>query len=357
MRVLLEAGTDLCNPDISSELAGPCFEANALRIEASESTFYLQLHFDYYASGPLVQQDSPTRTVLDTTQSFNVVFSSDRSSDRFTGKPVSQTTGLYYEYHRWYDPSTGRFISKDPFPGIVSDPQSLNGYTYASDSPTTYSDPTGLAFICSACGPPPCPSFWKDPFGSFSCGLSRTPTPVADVVAGYDLAVEGLDWAYSELSGGGEATAAGDVTAGAKAGTGVTTTTSTGGITVTTDTTRIATTNLRVATSELSSDVGETQSIQLSQHALDRLPRIVSAFNLVDKGEALDLVKSVVTGGALNPAESEGSVLAYEGVFPGIVRGAPEVMRPLGLRVLYDIENEIVTTAYPFRIPWWPEFF
>ncbi len=34
---------------------------------------------------------------------------------KFTGKPVSQTTGLYYDYRRWYDPAIGRFISKDPF--------------------------------------------------------------------------------------------------------------------------------------------------------------------------------------------------------------------------------------------------
>ena len=48
---------------------------------------------------------------------------------KFTGKPVSRTTGLYYEYSRWYDPSTGRFISQDSDPGYRSDPQSLNPYT------------------------------------------------------------------------------------------------------------------------------------------------------------------------------------------------------------------------------------
>jgi len=32
---------------------------------------------------------------------------------KYTGKPVSQTTGLYDEYQRWYDPSAGRFISTD----------------------------------------------------------------------------------------------------------------------------------------------------------------------------------------------------------------------------------------------------
>ncbi|GLY87614.1 polymorphic toxin-type HINT domain-containing protein [Actinoallomurus iriomotensis] len=48
---------------------------------------------------------------------------------------------------REYDPDTGRFLSVDPvFNG--SDPQSLNGYSYANDNPTTDSDPTGLMVPC-----------------------------------------------------------------------------------------------------------------------------------------------------------------------------------------------------------------
>ncbi len=76
-------------------------------MEVSESNFCLQLQFGYQASGPLVYQDLQAKQVLEIVQSFNVLFSSDRSSDRFTGKPVTQATGLYYDYARWYDPSTG----------------------------------------------------------------------------------------------------------------------------------------------------------------------------------------------------------------------------------------------------------
>ena len=107
MIVLSGVGIEPCSLENASELMGPCFGASALRMEAAESNFCLQLHFDLYASGPLVQQDSPTKQVLEIVQSLNVVFSSDRSGDRFTSKPVSQTTGLYYDYQRWYDPSTG----------------------------------------------------------------------------------------------------------------------------------------------------------------------------------------------------------------------------------------------------------
>lgn len=54
---------------------------------------------------------------------------------------------MYYEYSRWYDPSIGRFISQDSYPGYLSDPQSLNPYTYTENTPTTYADPTGHFII------------------------------------------------------------------------------------------------------------------------------------------------------------------------------------------------------------------
>ncbi len=149
MICLLEAGIDPCSLGISSECWQPCFGASVLHMEVSESTFCLQLHFGCYASGPLVQNNSPAKSVLDVVQSFNVVFSSEWSSDRFTGKPVSQTTGLYYYGARWYDPSIGRFISQDPVMGQVSDPQGMNTYAYVRNSPTVNTDPSGLYYLQS----------------------------------------------------------------------------------------------------------------------------------------------------------------------------------------------------------------
>ncbi len=206
--------------------------------------------FQWNGSAPLVQESLAARSDLENCYSIDLLFSSDTSTYRFTGKPVSATTGLYYEYSRWYDPTVGRFISKDSFPGIISDPQSLNWYTYASDNPTTYSDPTGFVAVVSYGNGwgPPCPSIWKDPLGSFSCGPSRIPTPVADVVAGYDLAAWGLaecEQECGQLLGDAGRLSSGDVTI-AKTGT---TTSSTGSITAVTDTTRIATTGDEAASS------------------------------------------------------------------------------------------------------------
>ena len=95
MLSLLEAEIGADTGDIFPALAGSCFEATVPRTVVAESTFSLQLHFDCYGSAPLVQQDLPAKSDLEVCYSSVVVFSSDRSGDRFTGKPVSQTTGLW----------------------------------------------------------------------------------------------------------------------------------------------------------------------------------------------------------------------------------------------------------------------
>ncbi|MFG2017260.1 RHS repeat-associated core domain-containing protein [Actinomadura geliboluensis] len=51
-------------------------------------------------------------------------------------------TGLTHLGAREYDPDTGRFISVDPLMD-QADPQQMNGYTYANNSPITNSDPDG----------------------------------------------------------------------------------------------------------------------------------------------------------------------------------------------------------------------
>lgn len=52
-------------------------------------------------------------------------------------------TGLVSMGARFYDPTTGRFISRDPIMA-VSDSQQINGYAYAHNNPINSSDPSGL---------------------------------------------------------------------------------------------------------------------------------------------------------------------------------------------------------------------
>ena len=62
---------------------------------------------------------------------------------RFTGEQMDDETGLIYLRARYYDPGTGRFITKDPFMGIGTMTQSLNRYAYVMNNPVNLVDPSG----------------------------------------------------------------------------------------------------------------------------------------------------------------------------------------------------------------------
>lgn len=57
------------------------------------------------------------------------------------GREYSWNTGLYYFRARWYDPITGRWLSKDPI-GIAG---GLNQYVFCGNNPVNFRDPFGLA--------------------------------------------------------------------------------------------------------------------------------------------------------------------------------------------------------------------
>ncbi|MGS0897520.1 RHS repeat-associated core domain-containing protein, partial [Burkholderia stagnalis] len=59
---------------------------------------------------------------------------------RFPGQYRDEETGLHYNRHRYYDPGTGRFVSKDPI-GLAG---GINVYQYAPN-PVEWIDPFGLS--------------------------------------------------------------------------------------------------------------------------------------------------------------------------------------------------------------------
>jgi RHS repeat-associated protein len=60
---------------------------------------------------------------------------------RFPGQYFDAETGWHNNYHRYYDPNTGRYVTEDPI-GLGGGDE--NFYNYVSNNPYTYFDPFGL---------------------------------------------------------------------------------------------------------------------------------------------------------------------------------------------------------------------
>ena len=71
--------------------------------------------------------------------------SSDPRTRGHTGHEHLDRTGLIHRGGRVYDPALGRFLSPDPLVGNRGSAQSWNGYSYVSNSPMSFVDPSGLS--------------------------------------------------------------------------------------------------------------------------------------------------------------------------------------------------------------------
>jgi RHS repeat-associated protein len=67
---------------------------------------------------------------------------------RYTGREFDPETSLYYYRARYYDPTTGRFLSEDP----IHFHAGTNFYRYVNNNPVLLLDPMGT---CPASQPPP----------------------------------------------------------------------------------------------------------------------------------------------------------------------------------------------------------
>jgi len=75
---------------------------------------------------------------------------------KYIGEYYDVDTALNYLNARYYDSSIGRFISQDPMfwspEKFLTDPQSLNSYSYARNNPISLSDPSGMTWGLSEWG-------------------------------------------------------------------------------------------------------------------------------------------------------------------------------------------------------------
>ncbi len=68
--------------------------------------------------------------------------------EKFARFPQHDTDlGLYETAFRQYSPGLGRWLTPDKLAGDVTNPQSLDRYTYALNNPVSFTDPSGLSCI------------------------------------------------------------------------------------------------------------------------------------------------------------------------------------------------------------------
>jgi RHS repeat-associated protein len=131
---------------------------NGLAYAVSDSSIEVY-HADRLGSVRAISDAAGTVTATYRTDEYGIPTASSGSTDQpfgFTGEP-RDATGLSYLRARYYDSSLGRFMSQDPWPGTRSAPSTLNSFSYVSNNPATYVDPSGRclqSLALAVAGPP-----------------------------------------------------------------------------------------------------------------------------------------------------------------------------------------------------------
>src|SRR6266498_5210699 len=66
----------------------------------------------------------------------------------FTGQREMAGLGIYHYGARFYSQKLGRFLSADTIVPGFANPQNLNRYSYVTNNPLRYTDPTGYMVAC-----------------------------------------------------------------------------------------------------------------------------------------------------------------------------------------------------------------
>jgi RHS repeat-associated protein len=99
------------------------------------------LHHDELGSTRLITNAAGDQAAATTYSPYGRTVSSTGSATTtlgFAGQYTDPSTGLIYMRARWYDPTSGQFLTPDPLYPVTS-----QRYSYSSDDPVNFVDPTG----------------------------------------------------------------------------------------------------------------------------------------------------------------------------------------------------------------------
>jgi RHS repeat-associated protein len=129
------------------------------------------------------------------------------NSYMYRGEAFDSDLGLYYLRARWMNPLTGRFMSRDPEDGKLTDPGSLHKYLYAFGDPVNRIDPRGRASILETgsldelIGTTPVPALVELGGGAYASAASWATdqyflyaASTSNIVEAVSDFIEGVDW-------------------------------------------------------------------------------------------------------------------------------------------------------------------
>ena len=107
-----------------------------------------QSFYGYDGGGSIRQLTNASTAITDTYNydAFGNLLNSTGTTPNnylYRGEQYDSDLGLYYLRARYYNPQTGRFLSRDPENGNPTDPATLHKYLYAGGDPTNRVDPSG----------------------------------------------------------------------------------------------------------------------------------------------------------------------------------------------------------------------
>jgi RHS repeat-associated protein len=117
--------------------------------QISNTGVELYLHHDALGSVRRICNQAGVEVAAGTYNSYGGLISGTGSATtpfQYAGAYTDPVTGFQYLNNRYYDPSTGQFITQDPDVAQTGQP-----YEYAADDPRNNTDPTGLSanFFCA----------------------------------------------------------------------------------------------------------------------------------------------------------------------------------------------------------------
>ena len=144
-------------PQVVDELVGPIGSAAVQRTytyglqRISQDQLvsgWLLSYYQYDGGGSVRQLTNSIGQVTDSYEydAFGNSFTKTGTTPNnylYRGEQYDPDLGLYYLRARYYNPATGRFLSRDPEDGYANDPKSLHKYLYAGGDPVNGMDPTG----------------------------------------------------------------------------------------------------------------------------------------------------------------------------------------------------------------------